>query len=135
MQDLHNNVKVSKALAVTAISSSTNTDGEIIDTAGFKSCEFAILSGTLTDGTYTPAVLESDDSLMSGATATAADDLVGTVALATYTTGAPDNAVKKLGYKGNKRYVQLRLVSTAVTTGGTLAAVCVQGSPNYAPVS
>jgi hypothetical protein len=134
MRDLHNEVKVSKALATTAISSDTNTDGEVIDMAGYKSCEFVILSATLTDGTYTPAVLESDASDMSGATAAAAADLLGTVAGATF-AAANDGAVKKLGYRGSKRYVKLRVTSASTTSGGTVSAVCIQSEPAYAPVS
>ncbi len=133
-RDLHSNIKASKALATSAISSDTNTDGEVIDTAGYKSCEFVILSATLTDGTYTPAILESDASDMSGATAADAADLIGTVAAATFAATA-DGAVKKLGYKGNKRYVKLRIASTGTTSGGTVSAVCIQGEPSYAPVS
>jgi hypothetical protein len=131
-RDLHNNMITKKALSIGAISSNTNTDGDIIDTNGYKQVEFAILSGTLTDGAYTPAIFEGDDSGLSDGAATAAADLLGTVAGATFAL-TDDNVTKRIGYKGNKRYVRLRLVSTAVTTGGTLGAVAILSNPLVAP--
>ncbi len=134
MRDLHHNLGFLVALNTAAITSNTTTNGVIIDTKGFDSLEFVILTGTLTDGTYTPALIEGDDPALADGAAVAAGDLLGTVAGATI-AATDDNKVKKLGYRGNKRFVRLTLVSTGATTGGTIGAVAVQGHPRSAPVA
>lgn len=134
MRDLHHNLNLTTALNTAAIGSNTTTNGAIIDTKGFSSLEFAIKSGTLTDGTYTPALTEGDASDLSDGTAVAAGDLLGTIAGATF-AATDDNKVKKIGYTGGKRYVRLSLVTTGVTTGGTIGAIAIQGHPSFAPVA
>jgi len=134
MKDLHNNVKTEVALDITAISSDTTTNGNIIDMQGYGSVEFIILSGTLTDGTYTPLIHEGDDSGLSDASAVADGDLLGTEAGAAF-AASEDDSVKKVGYIGNKRYVRLSIVSASTTTGGTVSAVSVKGNASDNPVS
>lgn len=134
MRDLHNNVSATVALHTTAISSSTTTAGVIIDRAGFRSLEFAILAGTLTDGTYTPKIEEGDESDLSDAATVDASDLLGTIADATL-AATDDNKVKRIGYKGSKRYVRLSETSASVSTGGTISAVALLGGPYSAPVA
>lgn len=131
-RDLHNNILAAVALATATINSNTTTSGLIIDTAGYESLEFIVLSGTITDGAYALNILESDDSGMSGATSVPAADVLGDL------TGfalADDNVVKRIGSIGKKRYQQLQIISTAVTTGGSFGAVAVQGHPKHAPVA
>lgn len=131
-RDLHNNIEPKVALNSASISSDTTTNGNIIDTQGFESVEFLIVSGSITDGSYVPAITEGDDSSLSdGAAATA---LIGTAADATFAS-TDDNKVKRIGYKGIKRYVRLGLTSTSVTTGGSFSAVAVLGNPHDAPTA
>lgn len=130
--DLKNNVSVANALNIQAISSNTSIAGVSIDTKGFESVTFAIQSGTLTDGTYTPEVSESDDN--STFTAVADDFLIGTEANAVL-VATDDNKVKTIGYAGKKRYVKLTITSTGVTSGGTLGASVILGHPKSAPVA
>ncbi|KQV33138.1 MULTISPECIES: hypothetical protein [unclassified Rhizobium] len=133
-KDSHNNLNFAVALNIGAISSNTTTNGAIIDTQGYESVEFVIQSGTLTDGGYAPTITEGDASDLTGGTATAAADLLGTLAGATF-AATDDNVVKKIGYKGSKRYVRLNIVSTGVTTGGTLGATVVRGHARSKPVA
>lgn len=133
-KDLHSNILAERAISpAAAIGSSTTTTSQIIDRLGYDSLEFLIISGALTDGTYTPSLFESDDSGMSGETeVTAAASLLGTAALATFAL-TNDDVVKKIGYRGNKRYVRLKIVSTVVTTGGFLCAVAIKSNPRSVP--
>lgn len=130
--DLKNNVSVVNALNIQAISSSTATAGVSIDTKGFESATFAIQSGTLTDGTYTPEVSESDDN--STFTAVSDDFLIGTEANAVL-VATDDNKVKTIGYAGKKRYVKITITSSGVTSGGTLGVTAILGHPKTAPVA
>lgn len=133
LKDLHNNITAKQALAPGAITSNTTTNGTEVDRQGFEQVEFLILAGTITDGAYAVEVQESDTS-GSGYTAVADNDLLGTEAGAGI-VAADDNTVKKIGYRGIKRYVRLVVTSTGVTTGGTLGAIAVLGSPHVAKVA
>lgn len=125
-RDIHNSVVARNALDTQAITTNTTTVGDIIDTALYESLEFLIQAGTLTDGTYDVLIEEGDDSGLSDAAAVADAQLLGTEAGAQI-VATDDNKVAKIGYIGNKQFVRLSLVSTGVTTGGTLGAVAVEG--------
>jgi hypothetical protein len=133
MRDLHNNIKVEVALDTAAISSDTTTNGNIIDMQGFGSVEFVIQSGTLTDGTYTPLIEEGDVSNLSDASAVADSDLLGTEANASF-AATDDNAVNKVGYIGNKRYVRLSIISSGTTSGGTVSGISVKSNASDLPI-
>lgn len=133
-RDLHNNVKATPALNPQAISANGAVNGAIIDLAGYESAEFMIQSATLTDGTYTPSITAGDVSDLSDGAAVGTTDLIGTIADATFAATA-DNSVKKLGYKGGKRYIRLTVTAAGVTSGGTLAAIAALGHPKSAPVA
>ncbi len=133
MRDLHNKIKVGVALNISAISTNTTTAGAIIDKRGYRSVEFIIMSGTLTDGTYTPLIEESDNADLSSSNAVADADLLGTEAAAAL-IATEDNTTKKVGYIGGKRYVRMSVVSTGVTTGGTVLGVALRANAADLPV-
>ena len=120
------------ALNTAAISSSTTTNGNIIDTQGYNGLTFLLNVGARTDGTYTPLIEHSDDSGLSGSAAVDDADLVGTEAGAAISTA---NTVKKIGYVGSKRYVRLSVVSTSVSSGATVGATAVRDRPAVGPVA
>lgn len=136
-KDLHSNLAVAVAKTIAAISSNTTTNGSIIDTDGYHSVEFSILSGALTDGSYAPKIEVGNESDLSDAVTVSTDSekILGTVAGATF-AATDDNAVKKIGVRADGyRYVRLSIVSTGVSTGGTLGAVALLGHPTIAPVA
>ena len=134
-REIHNNVKVLKARTSSAISSNTTSAGDIIDLAGYGSCEFVMLSATLTDGAYAPLIEVGNDSGLSDAATLTGASLLGTTALGSFAL-TDDNAVKKIGFRVNSfRYARLSIVSTAVTTGGTIGAIAILGDPAIAPVA
>lgn len=126
MRDLHNLISAAIALNPAAITSNTTTNGTGVDLKGFESCDFAIASGTLTDGSYAVTVQESDDN--STFADAAAVDLLGSNPSFASTD---DNVLKTVGYRGSKRYVRIKVVSTSVTTGGTVAAVAIRGRARH----
>jgi hypothetical protein len=141
MWDLHNNVARKRSISPVAIGTTgTGKTGVIVDTAGYDAVEFEFDYGTITatNATITPTVLHGDTT---GAMTSIADaDLIGTeaaagiAAAATRTSGTSKNVSKRLGYKGGKRYVQAKLVST-VTAGPPVAATVLLGRPHHAPVA
>ncbi len=133
MKDNHHDMVPAVALNLQTISSDTTTNGNIIDLAGFESCEFVFVTGTLTDGDYAVLIQEGDAANLSDAAAVADADLIGTEALASFAADTDDNVLSKIGYKGGKRYVRFNVVSTNTSSGAVLGAVCIKGHPAHAP--
>lgn len=141
MWDLHNNVQRKRSISPVAIGTTgTGKTGVVVDRAGFQAVEFEFDYGTITatNATITPTVFEGD---VTGTMTSVADaDLIGLEvsagipAAATRTSGVNKNVSKRLGYKGAKRYVQAKLVST-VTAGTPVAATVLLGLPRHAPVA
>lgn len=123
--DIKQTQDVQNSLAPAARTASANGSG--VDLANFASATVAFVVGTITDGTHTPSVEESDDD--STFTAVAAADLIGTLA------ALASNTNQRVGYRGSKRY--LRAVSTVAgaTTGGVYAAVVIRGDGRKQPTA
>lgn len=134
MRDLHSHIKpmVSTAPAA-AITGNGTTTGATIDKKDYDSVEFVLMSGTITDGTFTLTIYEGDASNMSDEAAVADADLIGTEAAASF-AATDDSVVKRIGYKGAKRYVRAKLVQAGATSGGFISVVALLGHPKVMPV-
>lgn len=112
------------------INSNTTTNGNIIDTADFDGgINFTLNCGLRTDGVFTPKIEESDSSIFATSNEVIDDMLVkqdfsSNVTPETQAVLNTNNSVSKIGVVGSKRYVRLSIVSTIVTTGATLSAIC-----------
>lgn len=97
------------------------------DLASYAGNTFVFEPGTITDGTHTPKLQESD-AFASGYTDVAASDQVGTLsALASF-------AVQKVSYIGGKRYVRMVVtVSGSPATGGTIGGHAVLSGKRKQP--
>ncbi len=132
MGDLYNNLLVKatvplalRTVTVTGTGVDRNEDGN-----GYQSCLIVIPTGTITDGTHTIEVQDSD-VLGSGYTAVADAYLQGTEpAIA----AADDDKVYEIGYLGTKRYVRVVGTLAGTTTGGVWGALVVLGDPRTSPV-
>jgi len=125
-------IKPEVALSIQEIATNTTTVGEIIDTRGFDAQTFIIQAGTLEDGSYLPSIVEGDDSALSDESAVADADLTTTEVLATVDES---DEIKKIGYKGSKRYIRCDIVSSATASGGDIGVISVKGLPANAPVA
>jgi hypothetical protein len=143
MHDLHNNIVVRRVIVPQAIGTTGATNGKlgkIIDRQGFDGVEFVYSVGsiTATNAVVTPVVLEGD--VTGTMTSVADNNLVGTEAAqavgqaATRTSGVSKNVASKIGYKGIKRYVQLRLWST-VTAAPVVSAEALLFNPDVSAVT
>jgi len=128
--DLHNSVLGALGFPITAIASDTTTAGVIIDSLGFESMEFFIASGTITDGTYDVILEDGDDSGLSDAAVIDPELVLGSLP---QFVAADDNITERVGTITKKRYVRMSIVSTGVTTGGTLSAVAVRAHAHTRP--
>ena len=122
------NPKVSTAPVAVALADNTAQVGAIIDTQGYNSLSFVIITGTLADADATFAVTmdHGNDSGLSDAAAVPADQMAGTLANAGFTFAA-DSACRKIGYIGSKRYVRLTITPSGNTGAAPLSVVALQG--------
>ena len=138
MRDIASNLHFSPAIApVAARTDNTAIVSAILDTYGYGSAVLALVTGTNTDAdaTFTTLLEESDDSGMSGATAVADIDLIGTEALAGFQFD-DDIECRKLGYVGAKRYIRATVTPAGNAAGNIfIAGVWVQGHPASAPTA
>lgn len=140
MHDLHNNIRAVRAIEpVAAGTTGTGQVGQIVDRQGYGGVEFICEYGaiTATAATFTVTIKEGDAT--GTMTSVANADLLGTEALAgvgaaTRVDGSTEKVVKRVGYRGAKRYVQCSIVNTA-TAGTPVAATAVLHSPNVAATS
>lgn len=133
-KDLHNNIALVHCLTPQAVGTSGIAGGRLssaIDRKGYNSVEFIYSSGASASvaDTITPVVYEAD-ATNATFTSVADGDLLGTESAITLSAAAS----KKVGYRGNKRYVKLRLYGTGTATA-IIAAAAVLGTPDQAPTT
>jgi len=139
MHDLHNNSRALRVISPVAVGTTgTGQTGKVIDRQGFGGIEFLCSYGsiTATGAVFTATVKEGD---VTGTLTSVADgDLLGTellagvAAAATRTSGTSKNVVKRVGYRGNKRYVNCSIKSTA-TAGTIVSCTAILYSPSVMP--
>jgi len=131
--DGHSRTKVFLASAMFDITGDVKTLGNVIDTAGFESLEFAFFTGSPVPGSHSIELDESDTGAFAGEeNVVAADDLIGT---STPLTAIDD--ITRIGYGGKKQFCRLNVVSTGISGGPipTLAAIAILGRPRSMPVA
>jgi hypothetical protein len=140
MHDLHNNVRALRVVSPVAVGpTGTGQTGKVIDRQGWGGVEFIIDYGTVTatDAVFTVTIKEGD---ATGSLASVADaDLLGTEALAglgaaVRASGTTKNVSKRVGYRGDARYVSA-VISSTVTAGTPVAITALLHSPAIAPSS
>ena len=112
-KDLHSQIVVGTAIALTAVANGEDVAGVAIDRQGSDGLEIIFQVGAYTDGSVTPLIEESDNN--SDYTAVADADLTNTEASAALTAAG----VSSIGYVGWKRYVK----ASAVTAAGSTLSV------------
>jgi hypothetical protein len=134
-KDLVNDIHPVVAIAPVTISDGTAQVSGAIDTAGYESVTFVILTGTLADAdaTWAVTVKDGDTSTQGAHTAVADTFLIGTEAAAGFAFG-DDGEARKIGYVGGKRYVSIEIDDVTANTGSApMAVVCLLGNPRSAP--
>lgn len=127
--DLFNQLDPKRALSPVATAAADNTAlvTQVLDMQGCRAACLLIATGTLVDVDATFTVLmEHSDVSGSGYTTCAAADLLGTIALASFTF-AEDDKIRKIGYKGQKRYVRATITPANNTGAAPIVAIWVRG--------
>lgn len=139
-QDFHSNMKATRVIGPVAIGANATKTGVIIDRRDYGAVEFIASYGAIVT-TGTVATIQISEGDVTGTLTSVADaDLIGTEALASRlggatTSGTGSNVSKRVGYKGNKRYVRCNVISTGTTSVGCVAVTAVLMNPMLAPVS
>ncbi len=126
--DLYNNILVVKGINPAVYDDSQN--GPAHDLQGFESAVIIIQSGTITNGTHTFSLEESDDN--ADWDAVDPNFVQGTLPVLTFAAGS--DSVTRIGYVGMKRYIRVVVTVTgAPNVGGLYGTSCVKGNPHSAP--
>lgn len=133
--DMHSNIKVLTAIVPQAVGTTGIAGGKLsaaIDRKGYDSITFVYQSGASAAATDTinPIVYEAD-ATDGTFTSAASGSLIGTEAPLTPTSVG---AIKRVGYRGTKRYAKLRLYGLGTATA-IVGAAAVLGTPESAPVA
>ena len=142
MNDLYNNVLVKHALSPAAAGTTgTGRSSDIIDRRGYNGVLFDIHYGAATTTGYSVAITVLEGDATGTMTSVADADLLGTEAAAalaaqatTRTDGTGKNVCKKIGYRGDCRYVQIKEVPAGAATG-IVGVTAILHNPHIAPVS
>lgn len=135
MRDLANHLTVRRAISpAAAISDNTALISQIIDKTGYESLMFAIATGSLADAdaTFTVLVEHGDAANLSDAAAVPDSQLTGTEAAASFNFGH-DDATRKIGYVGPKRYVRLTITPANNSGSSFIAAIAILSDTRYWP--
>jgi hypothetical protein len=131
MSNPYNNLLIKRAISPGV--KTTNSTGVTIDRAEdnsfFQDAVVVVETGTITDGTHTVEVQDSDNG--SSWTAVADTYLQDTEPAI---VAADDDKVFCIGYLGLKRYLRVNVTVAGVTSGGAYGAIVVLGNPRRAPV-
>lgn len=138
MRDLHNQLRTKTVISPLAIGANATKTGIVVDRQGYGGVEFLASYGAVTTtGTIVTLVVKEGD-VTGTMTSVADDDLLGTEALASLLAGARvagtgKEVTKRVGYKGNKRYVSVDAVQTGTTSVGVVAVAALLTEPTLAP--
>lgn len=140
MNDLHNNVRSKLAVNAVALGATGTITGTVIDRQGYGGVEFIVAYGSVTTTGTAVAVVVKEGDVTGTLTSVADADLLGTETLAGLAAGARvagtgKEVTKRVGYKGNKRYVAVDLVGSGTTSVGIVQVSALLHSPNNAPTA
>lgn len=133
--DLHNQITIKRGISpAAAVADNTPFVSQIVDRAGFESCEFIVNCGALADADATFALLfeDGDQANLSDNAEVPAALLLGSEALASFDFSA-DNKVFKIGYNGLKRYCRVTITPANNSGNAFISGVWVLGGPRIAP--
>ena len=136
LKDEFNEVNPKRSISPVSFSSNTALVGQIIDNKGYGALTYVIAVGTAgtAGATYTVTLDEGNASDLSDASAVAATDLIGTLALASF-TGNDADKTRKLGYKGSKRYTRLTITPAGNSAAAVVGVVALQDEADIQPAA
>lgn len=136
-RDLHHSIHAARGISpAAAVADNTAFVSQIVDTKGYDSVEFLILTGALADAdaTFTVLVEDGNAANLSDAATVASKFLIGTIANASFDFSY-DDRVRKIGYVGDKRYVRVTITPANNTGNAFIAGAWLLGHPRSLPTT
>lgn len=127
LRDMTNNLGIARGISpAAAVTDNTAFVSQILDMQGKNAAAFLTLIGALADAdaTFTTLVEHGDAANLSDAAAVPDDQLNLTEASASFDF-ADDDQVRKIGYRGDKRYVRVTITPAANTGNAFVAGIWV----------
>jgi len=115
-RDLKNNLLSAASLNPAARTATANGAAADMIT-GDGLCSITVFNGTITDGTHTITVQESDDSAFTSPSAVTLLD-----SLTALTSGVAAGTIQRAKFQRSKRYVRAVTTVAGATTGGVYGA-------------
>lgn len=133
--DLMNNLDMKRAISPVSVADNTAQVSQVLDRVGARAVALAILIGSVADADAIFTVLiEHSDVSGSGYTAVADSDLIGTEVLAGFAF-SDDDKIRKIGYKGPKRYLRATITPVNNASAAVIGAVWLLGELLDAPAA
>lgn len=134
MRDGLDKVNVRVAIAPVVVGDNTAQVSNIIDTQGYEKVTFLIALGTLVDAdaTFAVTVQHGDAANLSDAAAPNTIELLGGLTLSSFDFSA-DNAARKIGYIGSKRYVRITVTPANNTGAAPISALALLSGGSINP--
>lgn len=131
---LYDDTVARSALAIATRTANSAVNGLAVDknyqNNRFRAVMFVIQTGTVTDGTTTFTMQDSDDaSSWSGVNSLYVQGTLPVVG------SAHDDTTYEIGYTGDRRYVRLVATQAGATSGATIGAVAIMSSARKTPVT
>jgi hypothetical protein len=125
MKDLKNQLDAVNSIDPDDYTATVNGMG--IDLQGYESSAVVFSVGTVTDGTHTPKIQESNDnSIWNDVPIVDQEGMLSDLV---------SDTNQRVGYKGAKRYVRSVVTTSGATTGAQAASLVLRGIPHRAPVN
>lgn len=144
MRDLLNQIQFKRAVSPFATAAdNTAVVSQIVDRRGYDSAGFVIATGAVpdADATFTVLVEHGDAANLSDAAAVPDEELISQdpssastpEVVASFTFAADDN-IRKIGYRGTKRYLRITITPAANASASLICVIGVLGDPEFEPV-
>jgi hypothetical protein len=133
VRTVYNDTLARLALTPASRTANATVNGLAIDLGlfnnDFRTAQFIIASGTVTDGSHVVTIEESADG-STGWTAVPASRIQGSLPTI---VAADDDKVFQVGAIPDKQWLRVVVTTTGSTAGGILGAVAVLGAPSQLP--
>jgi hypothetical protein len=130
LRDMKSQHDVVQGLPPAGLRANATYPGASVDLQGYYGAMVCFSIGPWTDGTHTPSLLESADNATF--TPVAASDMRGSFTAVTSAVG--QNAIQRVDYIGNMRWIKPNLVTAGVTNGAPVEMFVVRGRPSVGPM-
>jgi len=126
MKDIAERIAVENTIDPQTVTA--DVTGNQVDVTGFRSIAIVAVVGSVTDGTHTLTVQESDDG--SNWSDIPADELDGSFDDIT----SSNTGNQKVNLKTSKKYIRINVTASGTTSGGDYGVVVVKGNAHEEPV-